>query len=199
MNRPGERSFPYPLGVSFGDGGVNVALYSGVAEQVYLSTFDAGGAEARHQLPMVDSDIWHGFIPGIGPGQEYGFRVSGPYSPAAGTRCNPAKLLLDPYGRSVAGNLAWRPSWSGAAAGQDDAPDPADSGPDAPRSVVVRSTFDWGGDTPPGRARGWRSSGMSCSITPPRATSTDRRCACGASTMPPTTSSSPASRSSTTT
>src|SRR5260370_3553350 len=152
MNRPGERSFPYPLGVSFGDGGVNVALYSGVADKVYLSTCDADGGEAGHQLPMVDSDIWHGFIPGIGPGQEYGFRVSGPYSPAAGTRCNPAKLLLDPYGRSVAGNLAWRPSWSGAAAGQDDAPDPADSGPDAPRSVVVRSTFDWGGDTPPRRA-----------------------------------------------
>ena len=152
MNRPGERSFPYPLGVSVADGGVNVALYSSVADKVYLSTFDAGGAETRHQLPLVDSDIWHGFIPGIAPGQEYGFRVSGPYSPPAGTRCNPAKLLLDPYGRSVAGNLAWRPSWNGAAAGQDDAPDPADSGPDAPRSVVVRSTFDWGGDTPPGRA-----------------------------------------------
>src|SRR5260370_42394959 len=97
MNRPGERSFPYPLGVSFGDGGVNVALYSSVADKVYLSTFDAGGAGTRHQLSLVDSDIWHGFIPGIGPGPEDGFRAPGPYSPPAGTRFNPAKLLLAPY------------------------------------------------------------------------------------------------------
>ncbi len=147
-----ERSFPFPLGVTIMDGGVNVALYSSVADTVYLSTFDAAGTETRHQLTQVDSDIWHGLIPGIGPGQEYGFRVSGPYSPPTGTRCNPAKLLLDPYGRSISGNLAWRPSWNGAAAGQADAPDPADSAPDAPRSVVVGSTFDWGGDTPLGRA-----------------------------------------------
>ncbi len=152
MIPPGERSLPYPLGVSIAEGGVNAALYSSVADQVYLSTFDAAGAETRYPLTLDDSDIWHGFIPDIGPGQEYGFRVSGPYSPAAGTRCNPAKLLLDPYGRSVTGNLAWRPSWSGSAAAPPDAPDPADSGPDAPRSVVVRSAFDWGADAPPERA-----------------------------------------------
>src|SRR5260370_11819337 len=110
MNRPGERSFPYPLGVSFGDGGVNVALYSSVADKVYLSTFDAGGAETRHQLSLVDSDIWHGFIPGLRPGQEYAFRVSGPYSPPAGTPCNPANLLLYPDGRSVAANPPLPPS-----------------------------------------------------------------------------------------
>jgi isoamylase len=152
MIPPGERSFPYPLGVTLADGGVNAALYSSVADKVYLSIFDAEGAETRHQLTQVDSDVWHGFLPGVGPGQEYGFRVSGPYAPPAGARCNPAKLLLDPYGRSVTGNLTWRPSWNGAAAADPNAPDPADSGPDAPRSVVVRSTFDWGGDTSPGRA-----------------------------------------------
>jgi isoamylase len=148
----GERSLPYPLGVSLTDGGINAAIYSSVADEVYLSTFDAAGAETRHPLTLADSDIWHGVVPGVGPGQQYGFRVAGPYSPSAGARCNQAKLLLDPYGRSVAGNLAWKPSWNGAAAGEPDAPDPADSGPEAPRSVVVDSTFDWDGDTRPGRA-----------------------------------------------
>jgi isoamylase len=154
MTLAGERSFPYPLGVSIVDGGVNAAVYSSVADEVFLSAFDASGAETRHQLTLADSDIWHGAIPGIGPGQQYGFRVSGPYSPSSGVRCNPAKLLLDPYGRSIAGNLAWKPSWSGAAAAEPDAPDPADSGPDAPRSVVVQSAFDWGGDMPLGRPLG---------------------------------------------
>jgi isoamylase len=149
---PGERSFPYPLGVSLVEDGVNAALYSSVADKVYLSTFDADGTETRHPLTQADSDIWHGVIPGIGPGQEYGFRVFGPYAPSAGTRCNPAKLLLDPYGRSVTGNLSWRPSWNGAAAADPSSPDQADSAPDAPRSVVVQSTFDWGADRPPGRA-----------------------------------------------
>ena len=110
-------SFPYPLGVSTVDGGVNVALYSSVADGVSFSTFDANGAESRHPLTLADSDIWHGFVPEIPPGQEYGFRVSGPYSPPTGARCNPAKLLLDPYGRSVTGNLAWRPSWNGGRRG----------------------------------------------------------------------------------
>jgi glycogen operon protein len=144
----GEPSFPHPLGVSVVDGGVNVALYSSVAEGVSFSTFDAVGAETRHPLTLVDSDIWHGFVPGVAPGQEYGFRVTGPYAPPAGTRCNPSKLLLDPYGRSVTGNLTWKPSLSGGT----DAPDGTDSAPDAPRSVVVQSSFDWGSDAPPGHA-----------------------------------------------
>jgi glycogen operon protein len=137
--------------VSFADGGVNVALYSSVADGIFFSTFDAPGSESRHALMLADNDIWHGFIPGIKSGQEYGFRVSGPYSPSTGARCNPSKLLLDPYGRSVAGNLAWKSSWNGAVTGED-APDLTDSAPDAPRSVVVQSTFDWSGDTPPGHA-----------------------------------------------
>ena len=146
---PGEPSFPYPLGVSVVDGGVNVALYSSVAEGVSFSTFNATGTERRYPLTLVDSDVWHGFVPAVQVGQQYGFRVSGPYSPASGTRCNPAKLLLDPYTRSVAGNLVWKPSWNGGADTALDAPDPMDSAPDAPRSVVVQSTFEWGGDRPP--------------------------------------------------
>jgi glycogen operon protein len=147
----GEPSFPYPLGVSPVAGGINAAIYSSAADSVVLSTFDAAGVETRHPLPLVDSDIWHGFVPGVGPGQQYGFRVSGPYHPSAGSRCNPAKLLLDPYGRAVTGNLSWRPSWRGAADGGA-GPDPTDSAPDAPRSVVVESTFDWEGDVPLDRA-----------------------------------------------
>jgi glycogen operon protein len=143
-----SRSFPYPLGVTVVDGGVNVALYSSVAESVTFVTFDNGGAEVPHPLTSVDSDIWHGFVPGVGPGQEYAFRVDGPFSPSDGMRCNAAKLLLDPYGRSVTGNLAWRPSWCGG----DQEPDTTDSGLDAPRSVVTASTFNWRGDSPPGRS-----------------------------------------------
>jgi isoamylase len=149
---PSEPSFPHPLGVSIVNSGVNVALYSSVAEGVCFSTFDASGAESRHPLTLVDSDIWHGFMPGIESGQEYGFRVFGPYSPSTGARCNPAKLLLDPYGCSVTGNLAWKPSWNGAVAAGPEAPDPTDSARDVPRSVVVQSTFDWGGDAQLGRA-----------------------------------------------
>ena len=148
----GEPSFPYPLGVSLVDGGVNVALFSSVAEGVSFSVFDATGVESGHPLGLVDNDIWHGFVPGVSPGQQYGFRVSGPFSPAAGTRCNPAKLLLDPYGRAVAGNMVWKPSWNGASPHDPATVDATDSAPDAPRSVVVHSSFDWGEDRPPGYA-----------------------------------------------
>jgi isoamylase len=148
MAPSGEASFPHPLGVSVVDGGVNVALYSSVAEGVSLSTFDGAGGETRHALTLADSDIWHGIVAGVAPGDEYGFRIEGPFSPAQGARCNAHKLLLDPYGRSVTGNLTWKPSWNGGA----DAADGADSAADAPRSVVVQSAFDWGADAPPGHA-----------------------------------------------
>jgi isoamylase len=152
---PGDASFPYPLGVTVSGDGVNVAVYSRVADGVHFSTFDVGGAETSHPLRLADGDIWHGFVPGVQAGQEYGFRVFGPYAPSTGARCNPNKLLLDPYGRCVTGNLVWKPSWNGAASaasGAPDSPDPTDSAPDAPRSVVVQSAFDWGGDAPLGHA-----------------------------------------------
>src|SRR5579875_2196772 len=104
-------SYPYPLGVSLADGGVNVAVYSSVAEAVTFCAFDAEGAETRTPLTLADSDIWHGFVPAVASGQAYGFRVTGPFTPASGARCNPAKLLLDPYGRAVTGNLVWQPAW----------------------------------------------------------------------------------------
>jgi glycogen operon protein len=134
--------------VTLVDGGVNVAVYSSVAQSVEFCCFDGTGKETQYPLSLVDNDIWHTFVPGIAAGQEYGFRVSGPYSPASGIRCNPAKLLLDPYARAVTGNLVWKPSWRGAViTGGSDTPDGTDSAPDAPRSVLVDTNFDWGTDS----------------------------------------------------
>jgi isoamylase len=152
MNIIGDTSLPFPLGVSAADGGVNVALYSSVATAVSFSTFAADGTETQRPLRYVDGDIWHDFIPGVMPGQQYGFRVDGPYSPSTGARCNPAKLLLDPYGRAVSGNLSWKPAWSGEDATDPTQPDLNDSARQAPRSVFVQSSFDWGSDAPLGYA-----------------------------------------------
>src|SRR3954462_10677869 len=91
---PGD---PYPLGATYDGAGTNFALYTEVADKVELCFFDEANAESRVPLTEVDGFIWHGYLPGIGPGQRYGYRVHGPYEPARGLRCNPAKLLLDPY------------------------------------------------------------------------------------------------------
>ncbi len=143
----------FPLGVSLVPGGANVAVFSSVATAVSVSVFDAAGAETSYPLRQADNDIWHGFIAGLGPGQEYGIRVEGPHTPSTtGARCNPRKLLLDPYGRSITGNLNWRPSWQGASSADSNAPDPTDSAPDAPRSVVCASAFNWAEDRSPAHA-----------------------------------------------
>ena len=147
MTTAGE-AYPFPLGVTPNGVGVNVAIYSSVASQVQLCTFDEAGNESARLLDQVDGDIWYGAVAGIKSGDQYGFRVTGPHTPWSGSRCNPAKLLLDPYARSVTGNLSWRPSWKGAKPGSIDQPDATDSAPDAPRAVVTNSKFDWGGDTP---------------------------------------------------
>ena len=97
----------YPLGASYDGVGTNYALYSEAAEQVELCLFDADGNEERFSLTEVDGFIWHGYLYGIGPGQRYGFRVHGPYEPKAGHRCNPAKLLLDPYAKAIEGEVSW--------------------------------------------------------------------------------------------
>jgi isoamylase len=104
---------PSPLGATPRDGGTNFAVASSVAEGAEVCLFDKAGAEARVELRDYDDGIWHGFVPGVGPGQAYGFRVRGPYDAARGLRCNPAKLLLDPYARAVRGEVSY--GTSGAA------------------------------------------------------------------------------------
>ena len=92
---------------------MNVAVYSSVADEVLLCLFDEHGVESQVSLPGMDAGIWHGFLDGIRPGQAYGFRVRGPYEPAAGHRCNPAKLLLDPYARAITGEVTFSAHLSG--------------------------------------------------------------------------------------
>ena len=95
---------PYPLGATWDGAGTNFALFSEVADAVELCLVDDGG-EHRVGLTEVDGFVWHGYLPDVGPGQRYGYRVHGPYEPAKGHRCNPAKLLLDPYGKAVDGRV----------------------------------------------------------------------------------------------
>jgi glycogen operon protein len=94
----------YPLGATYDGAGTNFALFSEVADKVELCLFDGGDSnatETRVRLPEVDGFVWHGYLPGVGPGQHYGYRVHGRYDPARGQRCNPAKLLIDPYAKAV--------------------------------------------------------------------------------------------------
>jgi glycogen operon protein len=93
----------YPLGATYDGTGVNFALFSEVAERVELCLIDEDGHETRVALPEVDGFVWHGYLPGVQPGQRYGYRVHGPYDPEHGHRCNPAKLLLDPYAKAFDG------------------------------------------------------------------------------------------------
>ena len=144
------RGKPYPLGATHDGVGTNFSLFSEVAERVELCLFDETGNETRYDLPEVSSFVWHGYHPRIQPGQHYGYRVHGPYDPSRGVRCNPAKLLLDPYAKAVAGDVLWEPAVFGYRQGEDeDVPDDRDSAPFMPRAIVVNPTFDWGHDRPP--------------------------------------------------
>ncbi|MGW1675145.1 glycogen debranching protein GlgX [Streptomyces sp. NPDC002324] len=134
---------PYPLGASFDGTGTNFALFSEVAERVDLVLVDDGGAHRRVPLTEVDGFVWHGHLPGVGPGQRYGYRVHGPWDPAAGHRCDPAKLLLDPYTRAVDGQTDNHPSLYEPG---------ADSAGHTMLGVVTDPYFDWGDDRPPRRA-----------------------------------------------
>ena len=139
----------YPLGATYDGAGTNFALFSEVAEQVDLCLFADDGAETRVALREVDGFIWHGYLPGIGPGQRYGYRVNGRYDPAAGHRCNPAKMLLDPYAKAIEGSVRWDPAVYAYPLGRPDERNDANSAPHMPRSVVVNPYFDWHLDRPP--------------------------------------------------
>jgi glycogen operon protein len=138
---------PYPLGATFDGYGTNFAVFSGIADRVELCLFDAEGGrpgESRIPLNRGIGQIWHAYLPLLGPGTRYGFRVHGPWDPARGLRCNPNKLLVDPYARAVSEGLRWGPALRG-----DDGkggPSTEDSAPHTLRSVVVQPYFDWGND-----------------------------------------------------
>jgi len=142
----------FPLGATPTAGGTNFAVFSGIADAVTLCLFDAAGRETRVPLPDYDAGVWHGFVPGVGPGQAYGYRVAGPYDPARGLRCNPAKLLLDPYARAISGEVAFGPEVLGYAAGDPGAASELDSAGHMPRSLVTDEKFAWT-DTSPVRRR----------------------------------------------
>src|SRR6476620_6484994 len=106
---------PYPPGATWDGEGVNFSLFSAHASRVELCLFDAAGVQetARLVLPAYTDEMWNGYVPGIGPGTVYGYRVHGPYEPEAGHRFNPHKLLLDPYARAHFGTLTWNPACFG--------------------------------------------------------------------------------------
>ncbi|MDQ1731663.1 MAG: isoamylase [Pseudonocardiales bacterium] len=141
----------YPLGASYDGSGTNFALFSEVADRVELCLFDPDGAETRVALPEVDGFVWHAFIPGIEPGQRYGYRVYGPYDPEHGHRCNPNKLLLDPYSKAIDGVFHWDQSLFSYDFGDPDSRNDEDSAASMPKSVVINPYFDWGVDRPPKR------------------------------------------------
>ncbi len=142
-----------PLGAFFDGEGVNFAVFSAHASRMTLCLFsDDGQAETqRIDFPERDGDVWHGYVSGLRPGQQYGFRADGPYAPLAGHRFNANKLLIDPYAKKLTGQPVWNDALFGyVRAKKDDLTfDTRDSAPYAPRSVVIDPTFDWGSDARP--------------------------------------------------
>lgn len=140
---------PYPLGATYDGSGTNFALFSAVAERVELCLIEADGTETRVDLPEVDAFVWHGFLPTIAPGQRYGFRVHGPYDPDQGHRCDPSKLLLDPYAKAIDGQVDGDASLYSYRFDAPDERNTDDSAGHTMTSVVVNPFFDWGHDRPP--------------------------------------------------
>jgi glycogen operon protein len=150
--RPGR---PAPLGATWDGQGTNFALYSQHATRVELCLFDARDPSKeyeRFEIENVSRHVWHIYLPGVRPGQLYGYRVHGPYEPENGHRFNPSKLLIDPYARAIAGSVDWNAAvfpYRMGAPDQDFARDDTDDATGIPKGVVVESFFDWEGDRPP--------------------------------------------------
>jgi glycogen operon protein len=140
---------PYPFGATFDGTGTNFALFSEVAERVELCLNGEDGTEERVDLPEVDAFVWHAYLPSVQPGQRYGYRVHGPYDPANGHRCNPAKLLLDPYAKAIDGQIDGDPSLFSYDFGDPESLNQDDSAGHTMTSVVINPYFDWGHDRPP--------------------------------------------------
>src|ERR1700712_1506557 len=126
---------PFPLGVTPVEGGVNVAVASEVADAIEVCLFD-GDEETKVELPEYTAHVWHGLLPDVGPGQRYGLRVHGPWSPAEGLRCNGAKLLLDPHATAIDGDVRWGPEVFSHEHERPDVPNEADSAASMPKCVV---------------------------------------------------------------
>jgi isoamylase len=139
----------YPLGATYDGSGVNFALFSEVAEQVELCLIDDEGAETRVVMPEHDGFVWHAYLPGLQPGQRYGYRVHGPYEPENGHRCDPSKLLLDPYAKAVEGQLANDPALFSYDFDDPEQRNTDDSLGKTMLGVVTNPYFDWGHDRPP--------------------------------------------------
>ena len=140
---------PYPLGATYDGAGTNFSVFTEAAERVDLCLLADDGREARVPLEEVDAHCWHAYLPGVGPGQRYGYRVHGPWDPAQGLRCNPSKLLVDPYAKAIAGMVDWAPACFDSVPGDEGARNDLDSAPHVPKSVVHSPYFDWGSDRPP--------------------------------------------------
>ncbi len=139
--------YPYPLGATFDGLGINFSLFSEIAERVQLCLFDKNGGETRLDLEEVTGYCWHGYLRNIEPGQCYAYRVYGPWEPENGQRCNPSKLILDPYAKALNGRI----QWNEAVFPYDFKKGPehrseSDSAPFISRCVVHQPYFDWGGD-----------------------------------------------------
>jgi glycogen operon protein len=141
---PGQ---PFPLGARWDGEGTNFALFAGDAEAVDLCLYDENDRETRIPLEETTYHIWHGYLPDVGPGRRYGYRVDGPFDPHAGARWNPSKLLIDPYARAVDGDLTVTDAVFGYPPGRDDTvQDHRDSALYVPKGVVVHDEFPWGED-----------------------------------------------------
>jgi glycogen operon protein len=146
---------PFPLGAVWDGEGTNFSIFSENAEGVELCLFDENGVETRIDVIGNRALNWHCYLPGIGPGQRYGYRVRGPYAPDEGHRFNPAKLLIDPYAKAIEGVVRWERDANilpYVPNGEEDAdfePDDEDDSYVVPKSVVIDDAFDWEGDRPP--------------------------------------------------
>ncbi|MBD3289558.1 glycogen debranching protein GlgX [candidate division KSB1 bacterium] len=146
---------PYPLGATWDGEGVNFALFSENANGVELCLFDDPNSEMEsHHIKITErtNHVWHCYLPGVSPGQLYGYRVHGPYEPENGHRFNPAKLLIDPYAKAISGTIEWDDSLFGYDVNhsdEDKSLNKQNSAPYLPKGIVIDPAFDWGEDRPP--------------------------------------------------
>ena len=140
---------PYPFGAAYDGAGTNFSLFSEAAEGVELCLFDDHGGEQRVGLEEADAFCWHAYLPGVTPGQRYGYRVHGPWAPEHGQRCNPAKLLLDPYAKAIDGQVDWDQACFPYTFGEETSRNDDDSAAYVPKAVVHNPYFDWGSNGHP--------------------------------------------------